>query len=208
MSSSQKQFISKYEFITGLKGQPLASITSAVPEPKSGAITDCASLNFLDGSQIVLESSYHIADLLFCEEEDVLLDIREEKGYEVVSNTGPSTKITSILVNETPTSVKLLFDEVCFIGDEENARCFPVGLFVTTPGRRIGIWREMLEAFFLSADYSEASMDRPYSLRERWEGWDSGRRYIARRCAWDFISEDLATLGEIAGGPGISHHSP
>lgn len=102
MTSKEQQFINQYAFISNLRNCKLVSITSAMPEPDSHVITDSASLNFSNGKQIVVESSYQDMDLLFCYEEDVLLDIRQESNYEVVSNRGNSSPICTILVDETP----------------------------------------------------------------------------------------------------------
>lgn len=197
MTNKIKEFLTQYDFLTRLRGCKLATISSAMPEPESKTITDTASLNFSNGTQVILESSYEDMDLLFCEEEDVLLDIRPEENYEVVSNTGPSTPICTILVDEIPSSIRLLFDEIRYADDEENVRFFPVGLYAETPERRIGIWREMLEAFFMSADYKTASLDAPYSLQEKWGGWDSGKKYVATRYSYDFITGELTIIDKL-----------
>lgn len=197
MTIKTQEFLNKYGFLTRLGGCKLATISSAMPEPESKAITDAASLNFSNGKQIVLESSYQDMDLLFCEEEDVLFDIRPEEDYEVVSNTGPSTQICTILVDEIPSSIRLLFDGIRYIEDEDDVRFFPVGLYVDTSQRRIGIWREMLEAFFMAADYKTASLNAPYSLQEKWGGWESEKQYVATRYSYDFITGDLTIIDEL-----------
>lgn len=197
MTSKEQQFINQYAFISNLRNCKLVSITSAMPEPDSHVITDSASLNFSNGKQIVVESSYQDMDLLFCYEEDVLLDIRQESNYEVVSNRGNSSPICTILVDETPLSVQLVFDEIRYADNEDDVRFFPVGIFIDTPQRKIGIWREMLEAFFLAADYNTASKDAPYSLRDKWEGWEADKRYMATRYSYDFFSSSLLIIDKL-----------
>ena len=71
--------------------------------------------------------------MFFTEDEDVVFSIREEESYESFSNIDELKK-TSILVDETPRSISIVFDEVSFADTSISNKTiqFPLSLYVET----------------------------------------------------------------------------
>ncbi len=176
------------EFLKRYGEKKLLSIQSIPQWPNNGNhVSNEVVLNFDDSSQLVISSSFADVDTFFDVDEDVLFSIKEESGYEPFCNIG-DYKMTTILVDEKPESIKVYFDEIAYedktISDKMLA--FPIALFVKTATRTIGVCKDALNAVWLDANYMNADQSLMYSLEERWGACEGVESFVVRRHAKDY----------------------
>ena len=193
----EKEF-SIFDFLKNYASKKLISIQSAPQWPEEGKhVSDEVTLNFSDGSQLVISSSFDDVDIFFAIDEDVVFSIEEASGHEPFCNIG-DTPITTILVNEEIVSIKVYFDEVTYADRSISEKCltYPVGLFIRTSSRSIGICKDYIEAAWLDADYSEADEGLLFSIDDCWEGYDEGPTFVVKRMVKDYITDKITQVEE------------
>ncbi|MCQ2411915.1 MAG: hypothetical protein MJ057_03070 [Sphaerochaetaceae bacterium] len=179
-----------FDFLEKYAEKKLISIQSAPQWPAMGNhVSDEVALNFDDGSQLIVSSSFANVDTFFDVDEDVVFGIREDSGYEPFCNIG-EMKMESILVNEVPESITVVFDEIsyCDKSISDKLVVFPVGLFIKTSTRTIGICRDMLNAVWLDANYFDANFKLMYSLDSRWGDFEDVDSFMVRRIAKEYCT--------------------
>lgn len=179
-----------FEFLKKYGDKKLISIQSIPQWPENGKhVSDEVTLNFADGSQLVVSSSCENIDTFFDVEEDVVFAIREDTGHEPFCNIG-DYKMSSILVDENPESIKVFFDEISYADKSisDKTLVFPVGLFIKTAKRSIGITRDVMIGVWLDANYFNADNNLMYSLDERWDSYEGVDSFIVKRQSKEYIS--------------------
>ncbi len=185
-----------FEFLKKYGGKKLLSIKSIPQWPENeNHVGDEVSLNFIDGTQLVITSSFASVDTFFNIDEDVVFNIREDYGYEPSSNIS-DTKIATILVDEKPESISMYCDEISYVNKKisDKILLFPIGMFIKTERRTIGVCRNVLNAFWLEANYFDADQSLMYSLDERWGTYDDVDSFIVERKSMEYITGKVKTL--------------
>ena len=187
---------SDFAFLKNYKGRKLVSI-QAIPQWPEGFkhVSDEVVLSFEDNSQLVFNSYFEDVDLFFFTDEDVVFTITEKQNHEAFSNLGDS-KMSSILVNETPISMFLVYDEVSLEDTSTSNKTsqYPIGLFIVTNNRKICICRELLDATWLNAEFSNADLSMLYSLDEMWGDFENVKPFIVKRKKWNIFSNETTDL--------------
>ncbi len=199
-----KELLKDYEFLKNYVDCKLTSVITAPYWPEeSKMVSDEVLLNFSDGRQLdfhceegVIEAFLEPGETI----EDVIFTVKEERNHTPFCNIG-YTKMQSILVDEEVESVKLYFDNMSFadetLGYPEFA--YPVGVFIETKNRRIGICRQILDDTSLNADYRKADPSDTslmFALEEHWGSARGAETFIAKRYCYDFKEENLTLFGE------------
>lgn len=185
-----------FEFLKKYGEKKLLSIKSIPQWPENeNHVGDEVSLNFIDGTQLVITSFFASVDTFFNIDEDVVFNIREDCGYEPSSNIS-DTKIATILVDEKPKSITLYCDEISYANKKisDKVLLFPIGMFIKTERRTIGVCRNVLNAFWLEANYFDADQSLMYSLDERWGTYDDVDSFIVERKSMEYITGKVKTL--------------
>ena len=193
-----KEELNTYRFLENYREKKLLSIQSAPQWPVNCKhVSDEVTLNFSDGSQLVVSSTFANTDIFFSIEEDVVFDIKEEFGHKPFCNIG-DTQITTIFVDERVSSIKVYFDEISYVNKNisDKILVYPIGLFVRTSSRSIGICRDYLEATWLDADFSNAGESLLYSLDSRWGVYEDVDSFIVKRLSEDFVSGKNTIIDE------------
>ncbi len=187
-----------YDFLRNYGGKKLLSIQSIPQWPENGNhVSDEVALNFSDGSQLIVTSSFADVDTFFDVDEDVVFSIREETGYEPFCNIGEAN-MSTILVDEKPDSIQMYYDEISYVDKSisDKKLIFPVGLFIKTQTRTIGICRDVLNAVWLDANYINANQSLMYTLNERWDSYEGVDSFVVQRYAKEFISGTVKLIEE------------
>lgn len=187
-----------YNFLKKYGDKKLISIQTAPQWPEEGKhVSDEVTLNFSDGSQIVVSAEFDDVDTFFSIDEDVVFSIKEEHGHEPFCNIG-ETPITTILVDESVVSIKVYFDEVSYADKSisDKTISYPIGLFIRTADRSIGICKDCMEASWLDADYTDADESLLYPLDSRWGVYEDVDSFVVRRKAKDYITEEVVLAEE------------
>lgn len=182
--------INMFEFLKNYGEKKLISIQSIPQWPNNGNhVSDEVALNFDDGSQLIVSSSFEDVDLLFDVDEDVTFEIKETAGYEPFCNI-VDAKMTTFLVDEKPEAIKVYYDVVSYVDKSISNKTliFPVGLFITTPTRTIGICRDVLNAVWLDANYFNADQNLMYKLNDRWGNYEGVDSFVVKRQVKEYIS--------------------
>lgn len=177
------------EFLKRYGEKKLLSIQSIPQWPNNGNhVSNEVALNFDDGSQLVISSSFADVDTFFDVDEDVLFSIKEESGYEPFCNIG-DYKMTTIFVDEKPESINVYFDEIAYVDKtiSDKMLAFPIALFVKTATRTIGVCKDALNAVWLDANYINADQSLIYSLEERWGTYEGVGSFVVKRHTKDYI---------------------
>ncbi len=193
----EKDF-NNFDFLKKYGEKKLLSIQSIPQWPENGHhVSDEVTINFADGSQLVVTSSFADVDTFFDVDEDVVFAIREDFGYEPFSNIGDA-KMTTILVDEKPETIQVFFDEISYADKSisDKTIVFPVGLFIKTKTRTIGICRDVLNAVWLDANYFNAEPNLMYSLDSRWEDFEDVDSFVVRRLVKEYISGQIQLVEE------------
>ena len=189
---------SVFNFLKKYADKKLISIQSAPQWPEEAKhVSDEVTLNFSDGSQLVVSSSFDDVDTFFSIDEDVVFSINETSGHEPFCNIG-DTKIITILVDENIISIKVYFDEVSYTDKKisDKTLSYPIGLFIRTANKSIGICKDYLEAAWLDADYSNADETLLYPLDSRWGEYEDVAPFVVKRQAKDYITGDVSLIEE------------
>lgn len=193
-----KKESSIYNFLKNYGVKRLISIQTAPQWPEEGKhVSDEVTLNFSDGSQIVVSAAFDDVDTFFGIDEDVVFSIKEELRHEPFCNIG-ETPITTILVNEKVISIKVYFDNISYADRSisEKSLSYPIGLFIRTKNRSIGICRDAMEATWLDADYTDADESLLYSLDSRWGVYEDVDSFVVRRESKDYITDEVLLVEE------------
>ena len=191
----------KFSIYNNLKyygSKEFISIQTAPQWPEEGKhVSDEVTLNFSDGSQIVVSSAFGNVDTFFSIDEDVIFSIREEYGHIPFCNIG-DTPVTTILVGERIVSIKVYFDEVSYADRNmsDKSLSYPIGLFIRTPNRSIGICKDYLEASWLDADYTDADEALMYPLDSRWGVYDDVASFVVKRESKDYLTGEVCKVEE------------
>ena len=159
----------------------------------SNHVSDEVVLCFSGNSQLVVSSKYDDVDMFFTEDEDVVFSIREEKTYEAFSNID-ELKMTTILVDETPRSISIVFDEVSFADKSISDKTiqYPLALYIETESRTVGIWRDVQNATWLNANYNNASIKQLFSIEDQWSDFENVPHFtVCRKCTNQFTGESF-----------------
>jgi hypothetical protein len=159
----------------------------------SNHVSDEVVLCFSGNSQLVVNSKYDDVDMFFTEDEDVVFSIREEKSYEAFSNID-ELKMTTILVDETPRSINIVFDEVSFADKSISDKTiqYPLALYIETESRTVGIWRDVQNATWLNANYNNASIKQLFSIEDQWSDFENVPHFtVCRKCTNQFTGESF-----------------
>lgn len=187
-----------FEFLKKYGEKKLLSIQSIPQWPENGNhVSDEVALNFSDGSQLVITSSFADVDTFFDVDEDVVFAVREDTGYEPFCNIGDA-KMSTILVDEKSESIQVFFDEISYVDKSisDKILVFPVGLFIKTATRTIGITRDAMNAVWLDANYFNADKNLMYSLDERWGSYEGVDSFVVQRYAKEYISGKVEQIEE------------
>ena len=193
-----KNELNKYKFLANYSEKKLLSIQSAPQWPDNYKhVSDEVTLNFYDGFQLVVSSSFANSNTLFGSEEDVIFEIKEELNHVPFCNLG-DTQITTILVDEKISSIRIFFDEVSYVEEKPSKKImiYPIGLFMQTSSRSIGICKDYLEATWLDADFSDADENLLYSIDSRWGSYENVSPFIVKRLVKDYVSGEVVTIDE------------
>lgn len=188
--------INNYYFLREYGSKRLLSIETIPQWPEDGNhVSDVVTLNFSDNSQIVVTSSFADVDTFFDVEEDVVFSIREDSGYEPYCNVD-GTNMMTIFVNEKINSIQVIFDEISYVDKSisDKTLTFPIGLFIKTNNRSIGISREILDATWLNADYNNADLSILYSIDARWEDFEDVDSFVVKRFSKDYLSDKIEII--------------
>lgn len=187
-----------YNFLKIYGEKKLISIQTAPLWPEEGKhVSDEVTLNFSEGSQIVVSASFDNVDTFFNIDEDVVFSIKEEHGHNPFCNIG-ETPIATILVDERAISIKVYFDTIYYVDRSisEKSLSYPIGLFIQTKTRSIGICRDAMEATWLDADYTDADESLLYSLDSRWGAYEDVDSFVVRRESIDYITDEVLLVEE------------
>jgi hypothetical protein len=186
----------EFAFLKKYKEKKLISI-QAIPQWPEGFkhVSDEVVLSFDDNSQLVFNSNFEDVDLFFFKDEDVVFKITEQQNHEAFSNLGDS-KMTSILVNEMPVAMSLVYDEISLeeTSTSNKVSQYPIGLFINTNTRKICICRELLDATWLNAEFSNADISMLYSMDEMWGDFEDVSPFIVKRKKWDAFSNETTEI--------------
>lgn len=187
-----------YNFLKNYGDKKLISIQTAPQWPEGGKhVSNEVTLNFSNGFQIVVSAAFNDVDTFFSIDEDVVFSIKEEYGHQPFCNIGDTT-ITTILIDERAISIKVYFDEITnadkSISNKSNS--YPIGFFIRTPNRSIGICRDCMEAAWLDADYTHADENLMYSLDSRWGVYEDVAPFVIRRESKDYINDKVILVEE------------
>lgn len=183
-----------FSFLKQYKNKKLLSIQTVPYWPAgSNHVSDEVVLSFSGNSQLVVNSKYDDVDMFFAEDEDVVFSIREEKSYEAFSNID-ELKMTTILVDETPRSISIVYDEVSFADKSISNKTiqYPLALYVETESRTVGIWRDVQNATWLNANYNNASIKQLFSIEDQWSDFENVPHFtVCRKCTNQFTGESF-----------------
>ncbi len=187
-----------YNFLKKYGDKKLISIQTAPQWPEECKhVSDEVTLNFSDGAQIVVSSTFDNVDTFFSIDEDVVFSIKEERGHEPFCNIG-ETPITTILVDESVISIKIYFDKVSYADRSISDKSFsyPIGLFIRTRSRSIGVCKDCMEASWLDADFTNADEGLLYTLDSRWGLYEDVDSFVVRRESRDYINDKIFLVEE------------
>lgn len=187
-----------FSFLRKYADKKLISIQSAPQWPEEAKhVSDEVTLNFSDGSQLVVSSSYDDVDTFFAVDEDVVFSINEASDHEPFCNIG-DTKIITILVDENIVSIKVYYDEVSYADKKisDKTLSYPIGIFIQTASRSIGICKDYLEAAWLDADYSNADETLLYPLDSCWGEYEDVAPFVVKRQAKNYITGEVNLIEE------------
>ncbi len=94
-------------------------------------MSDEGTLNFSDGSQLVVSSSFDDIDTFFSIDEAVVFSIMETSNHESFCNIGDS-QINTILVDEKIRAIKVYFEEISYADKKisDKTLTYLIGLFL------------------------------------------------------------------------------
>jgi hypothetical protein len=184
----------EFSFLKQYKNKRLLSIQTVPYWPAgSNHVSDEVVLSFSGNSQLVVNSKYDDVDMFFSEDEDVVFSIREEKSHEAFSNI-EELKMTTILVDETPRSISIVYDEVSYADKSISDKTiqYPLALFIEAESRTIGIWRDVQNATWLNANYNNASIKQLFPIEDQWSDFEDVPHFtVCRKCTNQFTGETL-----------------
>ncbi len=187
-------FLGQFSFLKDFVDKEIKSIQSSPHlDERTHYVSDEVVFNFRE-SQIVVQSDYADVDLYFDHDEDVLLTIKEDKGHVAVCNIGSET-IKEYPIGEKAKKITLFFDEVSSICSSKVCR-YPLGLFIYTGKRNIGVWRDLFHGCMLNSDYEEASYASIFSIDEMWDGYEDAPPFRVTRTAFDVKTGEVYPVDE------------